>query len=107
MIVLSRRGLSTGKHTWDDHQSVSANFTSVGSVLSGNLSVLGTGADDYFDTCIDECLNTDITLLVSKERPVAHRSAVDDGVHTGIDQSLRGYYECVEIWGALGIARGH
>lgn len=98
---------ATGEDSGDDHEAIGPYFTGVGGVGGGDGGVLSSSAYDGGDAGIYKAADAFHALVIGKEGPVAHGSAVDDAAHALVDEALGGFDEGVVVDGAVLIARGH
>lgn len=91
----------------NNHQALGANLLGMDSVRYGRCRVDRASADDNRNAGLDQALHAFHALLVRQERPVAHRTAINNGGHAVGDQFLALADKRIEIRGAVLSARGH
>ena len=107
MAALGRRRRAAREDARDDHQPPRAFCLGVTRERCGLRGVLRPGADDDRQAGVRQALDALHPLLQSQERPVAHRSAIDEPRHPRVDELAAGAHEGVEIRAPIGVAGRH
>ena len=107
MAALGRRGRAARKHARNDHEAPRALFLRVTRERRGLNGVLRACADDDREPSLRQTFDALHSLFDRKQRPVAHRAAIDQPRHSGADKMLSHLHESVEVGPPVGAAGRH
>ena len=107
-MVLLRDGRAAARqHARNHHQARRADLLRMGRMGRGKGRVHRPRAHDHRQPGLHEPFHPFHPLRIRQQRPVAHRAAVDDRRHAGLDQFLRLAHQRVEVGLPVGGAGGH
>ena len=84
MSSLRRDGDAARQHAGNHHQPGGTDATGMRGMFGRQPRILRPRADDHRNAGFHQRFNPLLSLSVGQQRPVAHRTAIDDSVHANI-----------------------
>ena len=107
MAALGRGRRAAREHARNDHEAPRAFFLRMAGERGGLRGVLRARADDHRQAGVRQTLDALHALFNREQRPVAHRAAIDQPRHSGVDQMFAHPHEGVEVGPPVGAAGRH